>query len=138
MSQRRQRLASREPRPVRDLARDPLVVFCRNLPAATEDVKWEDDLVFSVGAKMFAGFMIPDGTPFGFKVAPEVFASLVEQQGIEPAAYLARHYWVSVTDRKAMPLPALKEFLAESHRLVAAKLPRKTRRALGLEAGDDG
>jgi hypothetical protein len=64
MSQRRQRSASRKPRPVRDLARDPLVAFCRNLAAATEDIKWEDDLVFSVGGKMFAGFMIPDGTPF--------------------------------------------------------------------------
>lgn len=47
-------------------------------------------------------------------------------------------HWVSVTDRKALPLAALKEFLAESHRLVAAKLPRKTRRALGLGGEDDG
>ena len=138
MSQeRRNRPAAAKPRAVRDLARDPLVLFCRALPAATEDVKWGNDLVFSVGDKMFAGFLIPDGTPFGFKVAPEVFASLVEQPGIEPAPYLARHHWVSVTDRGALPLRALEEFLAESHRLVAEKLPRRTRRALGLEAEDD-
>jgi len=133
-NERRQRPAAREPRRVRDLDRDPLVAFCRSLPAATEDVKWGNDLVFSVGEKMFAGFLIPDGTPFGFKVTPEVFASLVERRGIEPAPYLARHHWISVTDRRALPLPALKEFLAESHRLVAERLPRRTRRALGLAA----
>jgi predicted DNA-binding protein (MmcQ/YjbR family) len=134
--QRRNRPAARKPRAVRDLARDPLVVFCRSLPAATEDVKWGNDLVFSVGDKMFAGFLVPDGTPFGFKVAPEVFASLVEQPGIEPAPYLARHHWVSVTERRALPLRALEGFLAESHRLVAERLPRRMRRALGLEADE--
>ena len=28
--------------------------FCLALPSVTEDVKWEKDLVFSIGAKMFA------------------------------------------------------------------------------------
>jgi predicted DNA-binding protein (MmcQ/YjbR family) len=28
--------------------------LCRSLPGVTEDVKWENDLIFSVGGKMFA------------------------------------------------------------------------------------
>lgn len=111
---------------------DDLIEFCRSLQGATEDVKWGSDLVFSVGGKMFAGFQMPAGQPVGFKVDPLAFSSLVEQDGIEPAPYMARHHWVSVPDTERLPLAALKEFLAESHRLVAAKLPKKTRAALGL------
>lgn len=111
---------------------DPLIDFCRTLPGATEDVKWTNNLIFSVGGKMFAGFNLPDGNPFGFKVDPVVFPDLVEQEGIEPAPYAARFYWVSVTRRKALPLKTIKGFLTESHRLVADKLPKKTRAGLGL------
>ena len=111
---------------------DALVEFCRSLPGATEDVKWGHDLIFSVGGKMFAGFQMPEGKPVGFKVDPLVFSSLVGQDGIEPAPYMARHYWVSVTDPERLPLETLKDLLAGSHRLVASKLPKKTRTALGL------
>src|SRR5471032_692099 len=34
--------------------------FCRALPGATEDVKWENSLVFSVGGKMFAVTRVGD------------------------------------------------------------------------------
>ncbi len=113
---------------------DPLVEFCRSLPGATEDVKWGDDLVFSVGGKMFAGFPVLGGDPFGFKVDPFVFASLVSHPGIRPARYMARHSWIDVTDRRLVPLATLKDLLADSHRIVSARLPKKTRRALGLDA----
>ena len=113
--------------------RDPLVRFCRSLPGATEDVKWGKDLIFSVGGKMFAGFPLPGGDPFGFKVDPAVFDTLVGRDGIVPAPYMARQSWVSVTDRKRVPLDTLKGLLADSHRLVAAGLSRKARVALGLE-----
>jgi predicted DNA-binding protein (MmcQ/YjbR family) len=110
---------------------DPLVVFCRSLPGATEDIKWGNDLIFSVGGKMFAGFALPGGDPIGFKVDPLVFAGIVGHNGVVPAPHMAKHSWVSVTDRSQLPLETLKDFLVESHRLVAAKLPQKTRRALG-------
>jgi predicted DNA-binding protein (MmcQ/YjbR family) len=112
--------------------KDPLVEFCRSLPGATEDVKWGADLIFSVGGKMFAGFQLPDGDPLGFKVDPAVFGALVGRKGVIPAPYMAKHSWVSVTDRKQMPLATLQDLLAESHRLVAGKLSGKARRELGL------
>src|SRR5262245_30534798 len=83
---------------------DPLVLFCRSLSGATEDVKWGKDLIFSVGGKMFAGFLLPDGDPIGFKVKPEVFADLVGKKGVVPAPYMAKHSWVSITDRNRLPL----------------------------------
>lgn len=112
--------------------KDPLLNFCRSLPGATEDIKWGHDLIFSVGGKMFAGFQLPDAEPFGFKVDPLVFDTLVGHNGVVPAPYMAKHSWVSVTDRSLIPLATLKDLLAESHRLVAEKLPVKTRKSLGL------
>jgi predicted DNA-binding protein (MmcQ/YjbR family) len=109
-----------------------LVEFCRALPGATEDVKWGHDLVFSVGGKMFAGFQLPDGEPIGFKVDPAVFDALVGRRGIVPAPYMAKHSWVSVTDRGRIRLGTLRGLLAGSHRLVAEKLSAKARQALGL------
>ena len=81
---------------------------------------------------MFAGFQLPDGEPVGFKVDPAVFDHLVGHQGVVPAPYMAKHSWVSVTDRTQFPLATLKNLIAESHRLVAEKLSRRTRQALGL------
>ena len=36
------------------MRRHPLLAFCRNLPHATQDTKWGNDLCFSIGGKMFA------------------------------------------------------------------------------------
>ena len=111
---------------------DSLVDFCRKLPGATEDVKWGKDLIFSVGGKMFAGFQMPEGEPLGFKVDPLQFDEWVSRDGVIPAPYMAKHSWISVTNRRKVPVGTLKELLADSHRLVAEKLPKKQREALGL------
>lgn len=111
---------------------DPLVHFCRALPSVTEDVKWDDDLVLSVGGKMFAIFDLKGSEWLCFKVDPLVFTGLVQQEGIRPAPYLARHHWVQVTDRAVLTQANLEDFFAESHRLVASKLTKKLQRDLGL------
>jgi len=116
---------------------DPLLEFCRSLPGATEDVKWGHDLIFSVGGKMFAGFQLPGGEPLAFKVDALVFSSLINHDGIIPAPYMARHHWISVTRRSALPIDTLRDLLADAHALVAAKLPAATRRKLGLEGRED-
>jgi predicted DNA-binding protein (MmcQ/YjbR family) len=112
---------------------DPLVEYCRNLPGATEDVKWGNDLVFSVGGKMFAAFGLPDREPIGFKVDPALFPILTERPGVVPAPYLAHHFWVNVKTREALTTEELEELLWESYRLVAGKLSKKMRASLGIE-----
>jgi len=113
--------------------KDPLQELCRSLPGVTEDVKWGNNLIFSVGGRMFAGFDLPDGDPIGFKVDPVVFKSLVGKRGIIPAPYMAKHSWVHVTDRRLVPRLELEELLAESHRMVAANLSQRARTKLGIE-----
>jgi len=124
--------AKRPTRKTRAGGRDPLIQFCRSLPGATEDVKWVKDLIFSVGGRMFAGFQLPEGEPLGFKVDPAVFDDLVGRKGFVPAPYMAKHFWVSVPDRRLVPVGTLTQLLAESHRLVAARLSAKARRDLGV------
>jgi len=111
---------------------DPLLNHCRSLAGTTEDVKWGNNLVFSVALKMYAVFDLPDCQSLSFKVDPLMFSSLVKQEAFEPAPYLARHHWVTVEDHAMVPAEALEEFLTQSYHLVAEKLPKKTRAALGL------
>jgi predicted DNA-binding protein (MmcQ/YjbR family) len=127
------RTSRREPRPA--AARAALLRLCRRLPATTEDLKWGQDLVFSVGGKMYAVFDLESTAKAAFKVSPPLFASLTRRPGIVPAPYLARHHWVLVETAGALPREVLEQLLAESHALVAEKLPRRTRRELGLEPG---
>ncbi|HVJ80353.1 MAG TPA: MmcQ/YjbR family DNA-binding protein [Planctomycetia bacterium] len=107
---------------------------CRRLPGATEDVKWECNLVFSVGGKMFAVFAKdePRPTMFSFKATPEEFARLTTAPGFIPAPYLAKQHWVGVVDKKVAALPEIPQLLESSYRLVAAKLSKKLQRELGL------
>lgn len=112
---------------------DPLLEFCRTLPGVTEDVKWEKDLVFSVGGKMFAVFGLPDCDTIGFKVEPTLFPILTARPGIIPAPYLAQHSWINLRSRDAMPREELEELLRESHELVARKLSKKLRTQFGIE-----
>lgn len=108
-----------------------LLKFCRSLPGATEDIKWTDHLVFSVGEKMFAIFDVSDAEPIRFKVDPAVFPILTQKPGISPAPYLARQSWVKVENTRVLPLRALEDLLRESYELVAARLPKRVRERLG-------
>jgi len=112
-------------------SRSKLLAFCRSLPHATEDVKWGHDLVFSVGAKMFAGFTNggKDAT-FGCKVPEEEFAAITSIDGITPAKYAARFHWVSVDDPKVLPEKEALALLRGSYDLVKAGLSQKLQKQI--------
>ena len=112
-------------------SRAKLLAYCRSLPRATEDVKWGNDLVFSVGGKMFAGFA-KDGkdATFGCKVPEEDFAALTSIDGIKPAAYAARFHWIDVEDPKVLPESEALALLRGSYDLVKEKLSGKMQREI--------
>ena len=106
--------------------------FCLSLPHVTEDVQWENDLLFRIGNKMFAVVAL-DGTTdhrMSFKCTPEAFAELTEREGITPAPYVARYHWVALERFDALPERELKELLRNAYRLILEKLPRKSRAQL--------
>lgn len=103
---------------------------CRALPGVTMDLLWGADHVYKVGGKMFA-VAGPSGT-FSFKADDVAFEMLVETGAARPAPYMARAKWVFLDDPDALPDHDLARYLAVAHALVAAKLTRKARAALGL------
>lgn len=107
--------------------------LCRALPGATEDVKWESKLVFSVAAKMFAVTgMDGDANGISFKVDHDRFLELTDRPGIIPAPYLARSRWVRIVDLRTVGDAEAAALLRRSYELVAAKLTKKIQRELGL------
>lgn len=104
--------------------------LCLSLPGATEDVKWENDLIFSVGQKMFAGADLLKNSGFGFKCSPDKFAELIEREGIRPAPYAARFHWVSVDGWTVLDDAEVRSLIREAYDLVRAKLPKKVQATL--------
>src|SRR5258706_5063380 len=105
--------------------------FCLSLPHVAEDVKWESNLCFLIGGKMFAIVDLESASPrLAFKCTPEAAAELVEVAGIIPAPYLARYHWVSIVSPDAFRDQQVRECLKASYELVKAALPRKAREAL--------
>lgn len=107
--------------------------FCRSLPGATEDIKWGDHLVFSVGGKIFAGFGHDGEDLPGFKCDDDDFDRLTGIDGIIPAPYAARFGWVKIQDRSALPDDEVRALLRKSYDLVLAKLPARVRQQIAGE-----
>jgi predicted DNA-binding protein (MmcQ/YjbR family) len=106
--------------------------ICRKWPGVTEDVKWGNDLVFSVGEKIFAAIDLEPPHSIAFKCSDERFGELVERPGIVPAPYLARAKWVQETELgETLDLRELAALLRESYDIVASKLPKSRRDIVG-------
>jgi predicted DNA-binding protein (MmcQ/YjbR family) len=111
---------------------DAVRTFCLSLPGVTEDIKWDDDLVFSVGGKMFVVAMLEPPHRVSFKCDDETFAELVERDGVIPAPYLARAMWVSIESLgTGMDWRELEDRVRRSYDLVKAGLPKRVQAELG-------
>ncbi len=107
---------------------DWLRPYCLSFPGATENVQWENNLVFKVAGKMFAiAELEPGAHVLAFKCTAEDFAELTERPGIRPAPYLARASWVAVARETTVPRRELEGLIRKSYDLVTAKLPKSAR-----------
>ena len=107
--------------------------ICRQLPGVTEDIKWEHDLVFSIGGKMFCVVGL-DQTPTSasFKVTDAEFDEICAWPGFKPAPYVAKYKWVWIEDIRKMKKADWKKYVQQSYELVKEKLPAKLRKQLGV------
>lgn len=101
-------------------------------PGVEAQVKWEDDLVFSVAGKMFCVLCLrgPQAGSMSFKVEDGRFLEITGQPGFVPAPYLARAHWVQVRAPGPVADADLRRFIRRSYELVRAKLPKKVQRDL--------
>jgi predicted DNA-binding protein (MmcQ/YjbR family) len=105
--------------------------FCLSLAHTTEAVQWGSDLVFKVGGKMYAVTCLePAPVWLSFKCSPEDFAELTQRPSVIPAPYMALASWIALEREDALAVAEIKRLLRQSHGLVLAKLPKKTRAAL--------
>jgi predicted DNA-binding protein (MmcQ/YjbR family) len=109
------------------------------LPHVEETMQWGANLVFWVGDKAVGGKMFAlvnldeDGKAvLSFHAGPEVYAELLEIDGVIPAPYMARIFWVALTRWDAIPGRELLELLAHARDLVYAKLPKRMKDVLAM------
>jgi predicted DNA-binding protein (MmcQ/YjbR family) len=114
------------------LTRSGLKKLAATWPGTTTDVKWGNDLMFSVGGKIFAGIANDREAvkEISFKVPDDQFLELTDQPGIVPAPYAARFKWVMVREPERYGRKWLENAVRTSYELVKAKLPKKVRDAL--------
>jgi predicted DNA-binding protein (MmcQ/YjbR family) len=104
--------------------------YCLSLPHTIEDIKWDNDLCFSIGGKMFCVMHL--GHPFtcAFKVEDAEFEALSSSPAIIPAPYMARNKWIQVLSEARFGSEEWKAHLLRSYQLVKARLPKKLQNEL--------
>ncbi len=112
---------------------EDLRIICMGFNGVTEDIKWENNLCFSIGKKIFMLISLDTVPPTAsFKVSDENFEELVTHDGFIPAPYFARNKWVHVDDVSRMSRAEWEFYARQSYQLVASRLPVKTQKHLGI------
>jgi predicted DNA-binding protein (MmcQ/YjbR family) len=113
--------------------------FLLTLPHVAETVQWGDNLVFwagdkSIGGKMFALTNLDASAPYAISYAAgaERYHELLELEGIRPAPYLARAFWVCAERWDVFRRSEWESELRAAHEVVFNKLPPRTRAVLAL------
>lgn len=106
---------------------EKLRALCLSFPGGTEQIQWGYDLVFKVAGKMFCVTPTePSPVMLSFKCDDDVFAQLIEREGVIPAPYLARAKWVALDRYEAIPDRELVPLITRAYEIVRDKLPKKT------------
>lgn len=106
--------------------------ICLSFPGVTEDIKWEHNLCFCVGGKIFLVLGLDASPPrASFKLTPDEFEALTTREGFRQAPYFAKRQWVYVEDIALLSAQQWQQYAQEAYRLVKAKLPKKVQRELG-------
>ena len=114
---------------------DEYNAFCRALPATSHVMQWGGAHVWKVGGKVFAIGGWADGEEaYTFKVGDIAYEMMKDQPGLRPAPYLASRgmKWIQHYAKPGLADSELKDYLLESHRIVALGLSKKKQRELGL------
>lgn len=124
-----------------DAERARALLLC--LPYVVETMQWGNNLVFWVGDKAIGGKMFAlvnldaDGKAvISYAAGAERYAELMEQEGLAPAPYFARIFWVAAEGWGAHRDADWERELRAAHALTLEKLSAPTRRALDMPAAE--
>ena len=120
--------------------------YLLTLPHSVETMQWGANLVFwvgdkAVGGKMFAlvnldadeGQKRNKASPvISYAAGPQRYSELLEVEGVIPAPYMARIYWVAVERWSVFRNAEWEQELLAAHTLTFNKLPPRTRAVLAM------
>ena len=113
--------------------------FLLALPDVVETQQWGDNLVFWVGDKAIGGKMFCllnlDAVGRGvvsYAAGAERYSELLEREGLFPAPYMARIYWVAAERWSALRDSEWREELQGAYTLTREKLAPKVKRVLEM------
>ena len=112
---------------------DELRTICHTLPGTTEDIKWESDLCFNIGGKMYCVASLEIPTTISLKVKDEEFEEISSRPDFQPAPYLARYHWVMLKSPEKLSRKELEKLIRDSYQMIKSKLPGKILSQLGLD-----
>jgi len=115
--------------------------FLLALPHVVETEQWGGLLFWvgdkTIGGKMFAMMNVDEaGMRITFPAGEEHFHELCEVDGLVPAPYLARAFWVSAERWDALRDREWEEEFRAGHARTFEKLPAKTRAVLAMPAAE--
>lgn len=117
--------------------------FLLSLPHVEETMQWGESLVFWVGDKAIGGKIFAvaklerdSNRVLSFSAGPERYHELLENEGVFPAPYMARIFWVALERFDAFPSSELEQLLRHAHQITFAKLPKHTREVLAMPAAE--
>jgi predicted DNA-binding protein (MmcQ/YjbR family) len=116
---------------------DSIRAYCLSFPHTKEKLQWGESLCFKVGEKIFAilSLDLSHGTRLVFKCAPEIFAELIEREGIRPSPYVGRYHWAALERLDVLPNHELEDLIRQSYEIVAAKAIKKGQRTTTTKTG---
>jgi predicted DNA-binding protein (MmcQ/YjbR family) len=120
--------------------------YILTLPHTVETMQWGANLVFWVGDKAIGGKMFAlvnldsdDGHErnkprpvISYAAGPQRYSELLEIEGVIPAPYMARIYWVAVERWNIFRTTEWERELKAAHVLTLNKLPPRTRAVLAM------
>jgi len=112
--------------------------FLLKLPHVCETKQWGENLVFWTGDKAIGGKMFcllnldAGGGVISFAAGSERFYELVERDGLLPAPYMARIFWVAAEGWSALRNAEWEELLRAAHEITYDKLPKRVKETLDL------
>ncbi len=104
--------------------------FCLGFPGVTEDIKWENHLVFSVAGKIFFLTGLDPPLQVALKVPEDQFDELTQTDDIIQASHFARRQWVSVMNETRFSRVEWELYIRQSYQLVLSKLSKKVQQSI--------
>jgi len=112
--------------------------FLLSLPHVVEAPQWGGILFWlgdkAIGGKMFV-MLNPDpgeGLPISYPAGQERFNELLELEGLRPAPYMARIFWVAAERWDVFRDREWQEQFTAAHEITYAKLAPKTKSILAM------